>query len=301
MISLQITKKNDLRQPPDLRGVLISLFPAVFIIVVFFFGGLFYGVLQSMGYLPSAGMTDIHLTHFINVLSDPDFFESLRLTFYVSGVSTAIAAFFGFIMALMLSRVNSRFIHFVFQLPLIVPHLVIAVAAIFLLTPTGFISRVLMKTGIIASSSDFPLLVNDEWCIGIIFVYIWKEIPFITLMILTALKKGVGELEMVGKTLKANRFQRLRFIIFPIVFPSMAAACLIVFAFTFGAFEVPFLLGRTYPLTLPVLAYKYFSDVDLLSRPEGIATGVVIAFVVIFSAVISHWLLLMRTGKGRGR
>jgi putative spermidine/putrescine transport system permease protein len=152
--------------------------------------------------------------------------------------------------------------------------------------------------GLIDSSSVFPLMINDSFGIGIIVTYIWKEIPFITLMILSVLKNLGPDLLEVGRTLNANRWQRFRYIILPTIFPSLGAACLIVFAFTFGAFEVPYLLGQTYPMTLPVWAYRNYSDVDLMARPEGIATGIIIAAVVIFSIVLSQILTQMARRRG---
>jgi putative spermidine/putrescine transport system permease protein len=61
----------------------------------------------------------------------------------------------------------------------------------------------------------------------------------------------------------------------------------IVFVFAFGAYEIPLILGQNYPATLPVLAYRAFSDVDLASRPEALAMGVVIA--VISGAIVALW------------
>jgi putative spermidine/putrescine transport system permease protein len=153
--------------------------------------------------------------------------------------------------------------------------------------------------GLIETSSDFPLLVNDRFGLGIILAYVWKEIPFITLMIFSVLRNAGGmELLDVGKTLNATRWQRFRYILWPMIFPSLTAASLIVFAYTFGAFEVPFLLGQTYPMTLPVLAYKHYADVDLMARPEGIATGIIIACIVALSIVISQ--VSVRLAKQRG-
>ena len=117
-------------------------------------------------------------------------------------------------------------------------------------------------------------------------------------MLLSVLQHtGSGLLE-VGKTLKAGPWQRFRYITLPILLPSLGAAGLIVFAYTFGAFEVPYLLGRTYPLMLPVWAYKNYSDVDLMARPEGIAAAMIIAVVVIVAIWVSQWLL--RVARRRG-
>ncbi len=62
------------------------------------------------------------------------------------------------------------------------------------------------------------------------------------------------------------------------------AASLIVFAFTFGAFEVPFLLGRSYPTILPVMAYDEYRSVELTDRPAAMAINVLITLVTALSA-----------------
>jgi len=274
--------------------------PALIIVLVLFGGGLALGLIQSLGHLPAAGLKSLSFKHFTNVLGDPDFLQSLMLTLYVALSSTVIAGAISIAMAIFLTSLSekNRLIHFIFQIPLTVPHLVIAVAMVFMLAPTGLFSRMLVKLGLIDSSAAFPLLVNDRWGIAMILTYVWKEIPFITLMILSVLRRSGVELLEVGRTLKAGRWQRFRFITLPIISPSLGAACLIVFAYTFGAFEVPFLLGQTYPMMLPVWAYKNYSDVDLLARPEGIATGLIIAAIIVIAIVFSQ--LMTQAARRRG-
>jgi putative spermidine/putrescine transport system permease protein len=281
-----------------LTGRLVA--PALAVVLVLFGGGLVQGLIQSLGNWPAAGMQAMTFKHFVNVLGDPDFLQSLALTLYISVTSTVIAATFSIGMAFFLISLTekSRIVHFIFQIPLTVPHLVIAVAMVFMLTPTGLLSRLVIKLGLIESSTAFPLLVNDRWGIGIILTYVWKEIPFITLMILAVLRRTGVELLEVGRTLKAGRWQRFRYITLPTIYPSLGAACLIVFAYTFGAFEVPFLLGQTFPMMLPVWAYKNYSDVDLLARPEGIATGLIIAAVIIVAILCSQ--VLTQAARRRG-
>ena len=285
---------------PGSWALIRLLVPALGVIVLLFGGGLLLGVFQSLGHLPAAGMKHITLTHFHNVLSDPDFTTSLMLTLYIAITSTLLAAGISLLVALFFISLDKphRVVHFVFQIPLTVPHLVIAVAVLFMLAPTGIFSRLLSAVGIISRSAQFPLLINDTFGIGIILAYVWKEIPFITLMILSVLKSGGRSFLDVGRTLKAGRWQRFRFILLPLIFPSLGAACLIVFAYTFGAFEMPYLLGRTYPLTLPVWAYKSYSDVDLMARPEGIAIGLLIVVIVMASIILSQ--MLVQTARRRG-
>ncbi len=286
--------------PCGLLQLTAAIGPAFVIILILFGGGLSLGLMQALGHLPGASLHSVSLTHFTNVLTDPDFAGSIRLTFYVSFVSTVIAAAVSVVLALAIIRCaeESRLVHFFLQIPLTVPHLVIAVSILLLLSPSGLAARLLAAVGLLQSTSSFPMLVNDRFCIGIMLVYIWKEIPFITFMLLAVLKNLGPELLETAATLKASKMQRFRYVILPIIWPSLAGAGLIVFAFTFGAFEVPFLLGRSYPLTMPVWSYKNYSDIDLLARPEGIAIGLIISIIIIAAVIVSH--LLTQYGRRRG-
>lgn len=273
-----------------LNNVILLLGPALVVVVFLFGSGLVIGFLQALGYQPATGLRTLTFQHFITIVSDPDFRISIGLTFYIALTSTIIAAIIGTCLALSINRwaAENRIIHFILQVPLAVPHLVIGISMTFLIAPSGLVARLSSSFLGPEIHATFPVLVNDRWSVGIILVYIWKEIPFITFMLLAVLKNMGDELLEVGATLKATPFQRFRFITLPIIRPSLSASCCIVFAFTFGAFEIPYLLGQTYPLTLPVWAYKNFSDIDLIARPEGIGIGLIIAAIVVFSVLLAE-------------
>lgn len=295
MIPQTTPPSRDPRSRPAPGGLtrLLLLAPALLVVVGLFGGGLFLGLLQSLGHIPSTGLENLTPVHFINIFTDPDFLGSLILTLYIAFTATLIASLLsvGLALGLVSLSSHSRLLTFILQIPLTVPHLVVAVAMIFLLTPAGMFARLAIHLSLIDTSQAFPLLVNDRWGTGMIITYVWKEVPFITLMIWSVLNNAGADLLEVGKTLKAGPWQRFRHITLPTIFPSLSAAALIVFAYTFGAFEVPFLMGRTYPMLLPVWAYKSYSDVDLMARPEGIATGLVIAAVISLAIILAHTIL----------
>lgn len=288
----QPTDRNKRAKRPQ-AGLYFLLGPALLVVIFLFGGGLFIGFLQAMGYQANAGASPLTLHHFTAILTDPDFKTSLVRTFYIALTSTTIAAGISVCLALSIHRwaANSRVIYFILQVPLAAPHLVIGISMIFLIAPSGLLSRLSSLLLGRDMQSAFPVFINDPWSVGIILVYIWKEIPFITFMLLAVLKNMGDELLEVGATLNASPVQRFRFITLPIIRPSLGAASCIVFAFTFGAFEIPYLLGQTYPLALPVWAYKNFSDIDLLARPEGIGIGLLIAVIVICSVLLAERLL----------
>lgn len=283
-----------------LRKPIYLLAPALTLVLILFGGGLSLGLFQALGYTAGEGFKSITFAHFQTIFTDPDFPRSITLTLYISLVSTLLAAAISIALALAIIRwaEKNRLINFILEIPLTVPHLVIAVSILLLMSPAGLFSRFLSFAGLLSSPSAFPLLINDDYSIGIIVVYVWKEVPFITFMLLSVLTNFGPELNEAGATLKASRHQRFRYITLPIIGPSLGAACLIVFAFTFGAFEVPYLLGKTYPVSLPVWAYKNYSDIDLLARPEGIAIGLIIAAIITLAITLSQ--LLIHFSRRRG-
>ncbi|WP_047863788.1 ABC transporter permease [Rubrobacter aplysinae] len=284
----------------DRLKIALLLAPALGILGLLFVGGIVNAVVQSLGYLPALGIEGPSLDAYRQVLSDRDFYDSLALTLYVAGVSTAVSTVLAVLAALALRRAGGTLSTVVFQLPITVPHLVAAVGIALVVSQTGLGARVAASAGLIGEPSQFPALLYDRYSVGIVLTYVWKETPFIALVVLAALRGVAGELEEVARTLGANAWQRFWHVVFPVISPAVLVASLVVFAFTFGAFEVPYLLGRSYPTILPVMAYEEYRDIDLAARPIAMAINVLIALITgLFAAL---YLRLNRDiGRGLGR
>jgi len=267
--------------------------PALVVILVVFGGGLAMGVVQSMGYLPILGMTEITWQHYRELLGDPRFYTALGLTFAIAASSTLLATLLavGGALALRRSFRGSRVVTLIYQLPLPVPHLVAAAGLVMLLTQSGLVARVLYSVGMVNQPSDFPPLFFDRNSLGIVLVYVWKEAPFMGLVLLAVLKGSALEYEEVAGTLGASPWQRFRHVLLPLMMPGILSTSVIVFAFMFGSFEVPLLLGVRYPEVLPVMAYRLYVDPDLTQRPAAMTIGIVISLIVILLLLVYRWLL----------
>ncbi|CAN5614142.1 ABC transporter permease subunit [soil metagenome] len=276
--------------------IALLLAPALIVIGVLFSGGIVAALIQSLGYMPAVGQTELSLDAYREVLGDKDFLESLVLTLYVAGASTGISTVLAVLAALALRRSNGRISAVVFQLPITIPHLVAAVGIALVVSQTGIGARLAAALGLIGEAREFPALLYDRYSIGIILTYVWKEMPFIALVVLASLRGVAGELEEVARTLGASAWQRFWYVVFPVISPGIVAASLIVFAFTFGSFEVPFLLGKSYPTILPVMAYNEYRDLDLAARPVAMAINILIAVVTAFIAAA-----YLRLAKDLGR
>jgi len=277
----------------DRIKIALLLFPALSIIVVLFFGGLLIGLMRSFNYMPIIGLTEPDFSAYISVFSDKEFYLSFLLTFHIAFTSTVISCVLAVGAALLLRRqfIGRAIVNFLFQLNLTVPHLVGAIGILYLFSQSG------AEWNMIASPADFPALVFDPYAIGIILQYVWKEVPFIGVIVLANMQSIGEDYESVARSLGASRWQAFRHVLLPLIFPGMLSASVMVFAFTFGAYEIPALLGANYPAALPVLAYRSYTDVDLAARPEAMAMAIVIALL---SAVMIYlYVRFSRRKAGR--
>ena len=261
----------------------LMLAPVMIIFTSLFLGSLVVALLQSFGYAPLYQVNEFPtLRHYSNLIEDPVFWQSVGLTFYYAIVPTIVGTAFSVYLALLLRR---RFrgkvlFGYIYKLPLMIPYLVGVALTILLFANGGLIARALFQIGLIERTGDFPRLLLNHSGWGIMFVYLWKQIPFTTLIVYSVLM-GLGpESEEAALTLGANRWQSLWNVTLPQIMPGIVSATIIVFAFNFGSFEVPFVLGaKISPFTLPVEAWRAFDDADYTRRLSAMAIVMVISLI----------------------
>lgn len=267
----------------------LMLAPVVVTLLVLFGGALVMAVLQSLGYAPLYGVnTFLTFAYYRELFVSPGFWMSVFYTFYYATVPTVVGLVLSILLALSLRkkfRGKGLFLY-IYKLPLMIPYLVGVALVILVFSNGGIAARILYALGIIQSTGEFPRLLNTHAGWGVMIVYLWKQIPFMTLIIYSVLL-GLGrDSEEAAQTLGANPWQTFWNVTLPQIMPGIVSATVIVFAFNFGSFEVPFVLGAGFPNTLPVEAWRAFSDSDYTKRLSGMA-------IVIFIAAISGLLLFV--------
>jgi putative spermidine/putrescine transport system permease protein len=268
---------------------LLHLTPTLAVLTILLGASLLYGLAQSLGYLTIIGEKELNLTAYQNLISGQgtagrEFWVSLGFSLWVSLASTILSAIGALFLATLLNRRPSRLNTFALNWNLAFPHLVWGVFMLLLLSQSGLLARWAGALGIIETPADFPVLVRDRFGLGIILTYLGKEIPFLTLLILALLRTQSDGYLRVAQNLGANAWQRFRLVTLPLLRPALVSGSLLVFAYIFGAYEVPALLGVRYPRTLPVLALESFTNPDLRARAEGMAISLIIALIVLMIA-----------------
>lgn len=265
--------------------------PAALLTAGLFGGSLFFMLAESLGFYSSNG--GVTFEYFRQVINDREVIAAFSFTLILTCVSTALSAICGVALAVFLrgQMERSRFLKTLLQIPLAVPHLAVALVLLNFLAPSGLLARIFYAFGAIKTPADFPVLVNDAYGFGIVLTYVLKETPFVALVVLTILTRVGNEYEQVAQNLGANFWQRFRFVTLPLIRPSIVFSSLIVWVFVFGAFEIPFVLGRAYPTTLAVVAQRKFNGTNLSERPEAYALAILMTLVT----MLFVWFYLRRT------
>ncbi|OIN68191.1 ABC transporter permease [Exiguobacterium sp. KRL4] len=222
-------------------------------------------------------------TDYRQLLSDSVFLESIGLSLYVAVSSTSLSVMIGALLAAFFAK-QTGWAAQLLAIPLFIPHLGAAYLSLLYL-------------------SDLPVIGPHEGNhFSIILTYLYKEIPFVFFYLLPVYRRLDHRYEELGLMLGLSRLRRFWhgkgvFLLFPVL-----EAAFIVFAFTLFAYEVPALLGVTYPKMIGVYAFDLYTQGDLSSQPTAFAisvvlTGMLFVLLLLFTRLIRP--LTDRISKGR--
>jgi putative spermidine/putrescine transport system permease protein len=262
-------------------------------------GGGLFTLLQSFDLMnPLAGSPG--LGAYKKTLGDPFFWESLLFTLVISLLTAFLATGIGLMLALWFSRLRGMMKRsiLIYKFFLILPHISVAYLTIILFSRTGLMSSFLFKLKLINDYRDFPILIFDNRGIGIVLGYLIKETPFALLMISALLANIPEEMISTAQMLGASPLFTARKIQIPQALPAVNSSFFILFLYTFGAFEIPFILGGSKPVMLSIAVYNRLFRLDFTHRAEAMVMLIAMALVNIASVLILIKLnKLFRGGK----
>jgi putative spermidine/putrescine transport system permease protein len=277
----------------------LMLTPALLVVIGLFGGGILNAVIEGFGYIPALNMTDFTFDHYIGAVTRPDFIQSLLFGLKISIVPNIISLTISlFIATQLVKRFRGRgVLKFIFRMPLQIPGLVTTFMMLVLLTDGGLLARAAYHLGLVEVPSDFLHLLYDKNGIGIIVVSVWGQVAFVSLVLFSFLLGLDTNFEEAARTLGANDWNVFRYVNLPMMMPAILVVTLLNFAFSFGGYATPRILGPTSPTTLPVLAYNIFTSPELRLRPQAMALSVVISLIcgVILVAYTYVWRRMQYT------
>lgn len=256
---------------------------------------------QSFGYIPTFGLTELTLDYYLSVFQQEEFLSSFWVSLRIALFSATFAAIFGVLLCYALIKLNhsrGRILYMV-RLPILMPHAVVAVFVINIFSQTGLLARIAYALGLLSDYNQFPQLLYTTGYEGAIFAYLWKEIPFVAYFVLALMSSISSTLGEAAENLGASPIRSFFQITLPLSMPAIAKAYLIIYIFAFGGYELPLLLGATLPKALPVYAYISYTNPDLQQRPYAMAMNGVILLLSLGISLLYALLtrsLLKKTG-----
>lgn len=259
----------------------MAIVPSLALLIGLFWLGLITVIVRAAGVYPAFGVNEPTVRYVREAILDPSFWPSLWLTLRVATISTVVAAIAGSAIAIgaaLWTRPSWR-LRITMQMPLYIPHIVVANMILVLLSQSGLFARVLYALGWIVDMNESPTLVYDAWGLGISLGFSLKETPFVAVLVYPFALAALNTYGKLARTLGASTTMVIGRVIMPMIGPAVVTAAIIVFAYSFSSFEVPYVLGRTYPKVLSNAAYDLYTSADPQARPVAMALGSIIVAI----------------------
>ena len=278
---------------------LLRLLPLLLPLSLVFGCGLVVTLLQSFGLLMFSYTYDDLFFAYRELFADSWFLRSAAFSLYVATVSSSLAIVIGTALAYAVWKMPERYRNFaiVYKIPLVLPHIAVGFLAIIFLAKTGILASMAFRLGLIDSFEGFPDLLYTSAGIDLISAYIYKETPFVMVMVYAMLvrfdRRQIDTARMFG----AGRVRIFSTLILPFILPAINTTFVILFIFTFGGFDLPYVLGDSYPGMLSIRIYEYFFHKDLALRPVAMA---MLSLIFVFSLFFIGMYLRLSASLARG-
>jgi multiple sugar transport system permease protein len=230
---------------------------------------------------------------FLNrMLNDYRFGSALGTTLLLIVIILPLQFILAIIMALVLQaqiRGSSLFLY-IFAIPLGISDLAAGIVWYSVFTQRGFLNSFLVSTGLRDSPFVFIQAGNEGWMIAaIVLAEVWRATSIVMIIVVSGLQALPRDYVEAGQVFGANLWQRLRYIILPLLKPSLQVALILRTILAFQVFGVVVAIaGRE---VLSVLAYETYRWYDPARFNSPNMAAVYAGFIMFISLGISLFYL----------
>lgn len=280
-------------------SLVLSLLPLLIPFAAVIGGGLVVTVLQSFGLVMYSYTYEDMLFAYRHLFSDTWFLESAAFSLYVALAATLAAITLGTFFSYLIWKLPPRYHRWtvIYKIPLILPHIAVGFIAVILLSKTGMLSSVAYHLGLTDGFEEFPNLLYTRAGIDLIAAYVYKETPFVMVMVYAVLSRFDRRLVDTAEMLGASQLRIFFSLLLPFLMPVINTTFIILFIFAFGGFDLPFVVGSSNPGMISIRIYEYFFQKELALRPVAMAMlTLVFCFSLLF--IVFYLRLAQRVEKG---
>src|SRR5690606_37956788 len=114
--------------------------------------------------------------------------------------------------------------------------------------------------------------------------------PFMVVMLYPLLLKIEKNWLDVGRVLGASKIAFFKEVVFPMLVDPLKIIIFIVFSYSLLDYEIPYMLGVTYPKTLSVASYQLYMNGALSDRSKALAIYILSTMLVVLHGIVFYFV-----------
>jgi putative spermidine/putrescine transport system permease protein len=228
---------------------ILMLFPGVGFILLFIGSSIFLTLVQSFGLFSITGKSVFTLENWKTILQTRESMDSLFFSLKMGLLSSIGTVVVAFPIALFFRKggTGKGILGSIIKVPLFIPALVAAFLILNLISYHGLVNTALMRFNLI----NEPLrMLNDKFGWGVVFIQIWKNLPFVLLIVMAALASIRDDTIDAAKNLGAGYWSVFFRIYVPLSMPGILVSMILMFIKAFGDFPICSVAGPIYPSSM---------------------------------------------------
>lgn len=273
---------------------ILFVIPALIYMLIFVGYPIVYNIILSfqdttLTNIGSASKKFVWLANYKNLFSSNLIFITIKNTLFYTVMCLIIQFSLGFLMALFFNlkfRI-AGFLKGIIIISWMMPTIATALIFRFMLSETGIINSYLQTLGIL--KQPILWLSNQNTAMwGVIIANSWVGIPFNMLLLSTGLSNVPESIIESAKIDGAVAWQRLIFIIIPMIKPAILSVLVLGFVYTFKVFDLVFTMTAGGPVnsTEVLSTYSYLLSFKYYYFSQGASVANILAsFLIIISFI----------------
>jgi len=233
--------------------------------------------------------------NFSELFSSPEYWQSLKVSilFTLYTVIPSVVLSLGIALCLDSAPYFRGIFRTIFLMPVGISSAMAAMLFIFIYNPTaGYLNYILDLFRINGPN----WLGTPEWALGAVAIAtIWKEVGFNIIFFLAGLASVPPELKEAATIDGANRYQRFRHVVLPMISPTLFFVAVVSVIHSFDSFGQIHILTRGGPAgSTNVLVYSLYRDAFENFRTGFASAQAVILFGIILIATLCQFYVAKR-------
>jgi sulfate/thiosulfate transport system permease protein len=227
---------------------------------------------------------------FVEAVTSPRVLASYRLTFGASLVAALINAGFGLLVAWVLVRYRfpgQRVVDALVDLPFALPTAVAGIALAAVYSKSGWIGRFLEPMGIKAAYSE----------LGVLIALTFIGLPFVVRTVQPVLEDLEPELEEAAVSLGATRWQTVRRVLLPPLYPALLTGFALAFARALGEYGSVVFISGNMPMRTEITPLLIITKLEQYDYAG--ATAIAVVMLVVSFALLLLINLLQKWSQQR--